>query len=111
MYDLQDGLCFYCGEELKELTKSGKIKHHSRGCRTTIDHFIPKSQGGKNIQRWENKVWACFQCNNQKGNRLPTSREKKKFEELQKRFLERIKELQQKERIENEEKKEIKKGC
>lgn len=31
----------------------------------TRDHVIPKSKGGKT------KVWACFRCNNLKGNMLP----------------------------------------
>jgi len=35
----------------------------------TIDHVIPKAQGGKN--KWENTVTACFGCNNHKGDRTP----------------------------------------
>lgn len=49
--------CQYCGETL-----------FSRDC--TIDHVIPKSQGGKNT--WENTVCACFSCNNRKDNRTPS---------------------------------------
>jgi len=48
--------CQYCGKicNLKELT---------------IDHVIPKSQGGKNT--WNNLVAACKPCNAYKANRRP----------------------------------------
>ena len=36
----------------------------------TIDHVIPKDQGGKNS--WENTVCSCFDCNNKKSNRTPS---------------------------------------
>jgi 5-methylcytosine-specific restriction endonuclease McrA len=48
--------CQYCG---KKVEKS----------RVTIDHVIPKDQGGKNL--FENCVCSCFGCNNKKGNRTP----------------------------------------
>lgn len=35
----------------------------------TIDHVIPRDQGGKN--KWTNTVCACFPCNNKKNNRTP----------------------------------------
>jgi 5-methylcytosine-specific restriction endonuclease McrA len=35
----------------------------------TVDHVIPKDQGGKND--WENTVCSCFACNNTKGNKTP----------------------------------------
>jgi 5-methylcytosine-specific restriction endonuclease McrA len=35
----------------------------------TIDHIIPKSQGGQDT--WENLVTACTRCNNKKANRTP----------------------------------------
>lgn len=44
--------CLYCG------------KHGS-----TVDHVIPKSQGG--ISSWENSVTACRKCNEKKANRTP----------------------------------------
>jgi 5-methylcytosine-specific restriction endonuclease McrA len=47
--------CQYCGKQ--------EFKH------MTIDHVIPKSQGGKST--WENLVCACRQCNNRKNNRPP----------------------------------------
>jgi len=49
-------ICQYCG-----------IKLGKRNC--TVDHIIPKSQGGKN--KWENTVCSCFKCNNEKGDRSP----------------------------------------
>lgn len=47
--------CQYCG------ISSGPM---------TIDHIIPKSQGGK--ESWENLVTACRPCNQKKGNQRPT---------------------------------------
>ncbi|MFQ5693845.1 MAG: HNH endonuclease [Nitrospinota bacterium] len=44
--------CQYCG-------------HHGKGL--TIDHVIPRSQGGDT--QWENVVAACQPCNSRKGNR------------------------------------------
>lgn len=40
------------------------------GVQFTLDHVIPKSQGG--ITSWENVVCACIKCNNKKGNRSPS---------------------------------------
>lgn len=36
---------------------------------STVDHIIPRSQGGKNM--WENTVAACDPCNQAKGDRTP----------------------------------------
>ncbi|RMF23846.1 MAG: HNH endonuclease [Cyanobacteria bacterium J083] len=46
--------CQYCGSKYK----------------LTIDHVIPRCQGGKDT--WENLVIACAECNWQKGNRTPS---------------------------------------
>lgn len=46
-------ICGYCGGEA-----------------TTIDHVIPRCQGGKST--WENTVAACFDCNSRKGGRTPS---------------------------------------
>ena len=46
--------CQYCG-----------ISHST----LTIDHVIPKSQGGEDT--WENLVTACINCNNKKDDRSP----------------------------------------
>jgi 5-methylcytosine-specific restriction endonuclease McrA len=47
--------CQYCGR--------------NSGERMTIDHVVPKAQGGRTI--WENVVSACRACNLRKGNRRP----------------------------------------
>ena len=51
-----DGKCQYCGKKFpyKELT---------------LDHVIPRSQGGKMC--WENIVCSCIDCNTRKGGRTP----------------------------------------
>jgi len=50
-------VCQYCG----------RTQHP---CELTLDHVLPRSQGGKNT--WENVVAACKPCNHRKGNRTPT---------------------------------------
>ena len=47
--------CQYCGR--------------NGGERMTIDHILPRAQGGRTI--WENVVSACRACNLRKGNRSP----------------------------------------
>jgi len=37
--------------------------------RLTVDHVLPRSQGGKTS--WENVVAACSSCNSKKANRTP----------------------------------------
>ncbi len=49
-------ICMYCGIALP-------------ASQLTIDHIIPKSQGGKNS--YHNCVSACWTCNSQKGDRTP----------------------------------------
>jgi 5-methylcytosine-specific restriction endonuclease McrA len=52
----RDGFtCQYCGR--------------NGGERMTIDHVVPRAQGGRTI--WENVVSACRACNLRKGNRSP----------------------------------------
>lgn len=46
--------CQYCG---------------SQGGNLTLDHIIPKSQGGEDT--WENLITACVSCNNKKDNKKP----------------------------------------
>ena len=36
----------------------------------TIDHVVPRSQGGQST--WENCVLACVACNHKKANRTPS---------------------------------------
>lgn len=49
-----DSTCQYCGETKTEIT---------------IDHVVPKSQGGRST--WENCVVACRSCNSRKADRTP----------------------------------------
>jgi len=48
--------CQYCGS-------------HFPTSELSIDHVMPKSQGGKDT--WENLVCACIRCNARKGGRTP----------------------------------------
>jgi 5-methylcytosine-specific restriction endonuclease McrA len=48
--------CLYCGERLPASW-------------LTIDHVIPRTQGGKNT--WDNLATACSVCNSLKGGRTP----------------------------------------
>lgn len=55
---IRDGFkCAYC------------LKHISHGTGLTLDHVIPRSQGGRNS--WENLVSCCETCNRRKANRTP----------------------------------------
>jgi hypothetical protein len=60
LFKEQQGRCFYCGR-ICQLTNDVRAVN-----RFTIDHVIPRSQGGK-IKR--NVVGACHRCNDLKGNR------------------------------------------
>ncbi|MGH8808657.1 MAG: HNH endonuclease [Noviherbaspirillum sp.] len=57
LLELQDGLCFYCANELPP----GR-----RGPQYDRDHDVPVERGGKTI--FENTVRACPICNREKGN-------------------------------------------
>ena len=48
--------CQYCGAQ-------------PRSDELTIDHVVPKSQGG--LSTWDNCVLACYKCNSYKANRTP----------------------------------------
>jgi len=56
IYKRDDYTCQYCG------CRPGSSE-------LSIDHVIPKSQGGETI--WENCVLACVECNSKKANRTP----------------------------------------
>jgi len=51
--------CQYCGVKCSE----------KAGNEGTIDHVLPKSQGG--LTTWENTVLCCCTCNAQKADRIP----------------------------------------
>jgi 5-methylcytosine-specific restriction endonuclease McrA len=56
-------------------SKSGVLRRDSYTCAfcsgkaTTIDHVVPRAQGGRNS--WKNTVAACSPCNNKKRDRTP----------------------------------------
>lgn len=49
-----EGICQYCNKNVSFKT-------------FTIDHIIPKKNGGKTI--WENVVTCCYNCNQKKGEK------------------------------------------
>jgi 5-methylcytosine-specific restriction endonuclease McrA len=61
--ELQQGLCYYCGDS---------------PTRWEVDHFIPLDRGGSGAP--ENIVMACMPCNRSKGNKLPWERWPSRFE-------------------------------
>jgi hypothetical protein len=56
-------------------SKNGVLRRDNYSCAfcsakaNTIDHVMPRAQGGKNS--WKNTVAACSPCNNKKANRTP----------------------------------------
>lgn len=57
----------------------------------TLDHFIPVSRKGP--KDLSNCVFACEKCNTKKGNRMPTPKERHRFEELQHQVLREMERL------------------
>ena len=55
-------ICCYCGVKLKP---SRSTHPH----RATVDHIIPKAQGGQTT--FQNLASCCFTCNQLKGNQTP----------------------------------------
>lgn len=53
-------MCQYCGRDL----------HSAPASEVTLDHLIPRSQGGNN--RNENLVTACRRCNSARGSKVWT---------------------------------------
>ncbi len=49
--------CYYCGERFDRDNRS-------------LDHFVPRSRGGSSC--FDNLVTACKECNQEKGNDLPS---------------------------------------
>lgn len=74
-YKQQKKCCFYCGNPMINRQNKGRIPINKTGW--TKDHFFPRSLGGGN--NWNNMVLACVRCNREKGDRLPTEAEIKKF--------------------------------
>lgn len=53
-----DQTCQFCGTRMEEMSSC------------TVDHVIPRSQGGKST--WTNCVTACKPCNHRKADRTPS---------------------------------------
>ena len=62
LFKEQKGLCYYC--ETPMLLQHGSQTKRS----ATIDHIIPKSQGGS-IGPTLNGVAACLACNRERGDK------------------------------------------
>jgi 5-methylcytosine-specific restriction endonuclease McrA len=54
IFNRDHSMCQYCGKQSHQLT---------------LDHVIPRKQGGKHT--WENLVSACATCNRRKAGRTP----------------------------------------
>lgn len=56
-------------------SRQGVLRRDGRRCgycpapATTVDHILPRSQGGKNA--WLNTIAACYPCNQRKADRTP----------------------------------------
>ena len=69
--DLQsrfNSLCAYC-ERRCERPPSGKKPERDQD--NTVDHFRPRSRFLDRTFEWENLVYACYRCNQAKGNKFP----------------------------------------
>lgn len=64
----RDGdLCFYCARELLFLPRYSARQHEALPNIATIDHIIPRSEGG--TAHIDNVVLACAPCNKRRGAR------------------------------------------
>ena len=54
---------------LRRLRRTGALRDLVRETELSLDHVVPKSQGGKST--WENIVCCCVKCNVKKGGRTP----------------------------------------
>jgi 5-methylcytosine-specific restriction endonuclease McrA len=61
LFDLQNGMCWICGKQMREFANPNHLLAPS------IDHIVPLSKGGKNHA--SNKLLAHRQCNSERGNR------------------------------------------
>lgn len=63
LYDKQNGLCFYCGEQMIVVDTATLRRLPPKAI--TQDHLLPKSKGGTRAAH--NIVGACWQCNHRRG--------------------------------------------
>jgi 5-methylcytosine-specific restriction endonuclease McrA len=71
---VQKNRCYICGAFMAGRWREVPIA--KRKLARTLDHIIPKSQGGKHFQC--NKLWAHQECNRRKGHSPPTERQLKR---------------------------------
>lgn len=64
----QKGRCYWCERKIY-MNKSGIDRQAPDTA--TLDHFIPRSQGGDNS--FDNSVAACLDCNQRKSNQMPST--------------------------------------
>jgi 5-methylcytosine-specific restriction endonuclease McrA len=65
LLERQGGRCFYCDQTLS-VPPAGECNHTNGPDTATLDHIIPRSQGGSNEIR--NLVLACLSCNGARGD-------------------------------------------
>lgn len=83
-FDVADYSCAYCGRSTFEVYEE---ENHRRGLFLTVDHYVPKAQGG---DEWNpsNLRCACWSCNHIKG-RLSKEAFKVELRSLAKAVMER----------------------
>ena len=64
VYEKTKGYCWYCGVALIIDAKAGRRNHSINPKSFTVDHFIPKNNGGSDDEK--NLVPSCSWCNRQK---------------------------------------------
>ena len=82
--EYQEGLCFYCENEMfyldPGLKYSGSDTTEQRPDVASEDHVVPNSEGGSRHRT--NVVISCRQCNSLKGNKMPSPEMVAKLAEL-----------------------------
>lgn len=66
LWDVQQGLCFHCGEPMVLKSAAGVKK----ALFATREHIYPRGNGGK--RRRNNWVLAHYRCNHERGSTPPT---------------------------------------
>lgn len=61
VFERHGGLCAYCGRP----TRRPRAGLHGAPDRATLDHVVPRSEGGPLTAR--NLVLACLACNGERG--------------------------------------------
>lgn len=67
VYARDNHTCHYCGIVLPAPELLPELNYPEHGNHLTLDHIIPRSEGGGN--NVYNLVTACFECNNERGDR------------------------------------------